>query len=269
MGLTRRIVLLLVGTFGLGAIVGGVVGIFIFLQVIGGSGDPSAPISAPTLSLDPTQPGDSTPAATGITEAAVLAAQTLTPAPTAEPTLVSDPRLFRIVPEESEVRFIVDELMPLRNGLVGSTNQVAGDILVDLNQPSNSRIGAIRINLRTLRTDDSRRDQALRGEVLLSARPEYEFSDFVPTAISGLPDSVTVGQPINFQVTGEFPVRGVTRLLTFAVTATLVSETQLEGLGTTTINRADYGLLQSALADHGVSEEVKLEIEFVARVIEE
>jgi polyisoprenoid-binding protein YceI len=105
--------------------------------------------------------------------------------------------LFRIVPEESEVRFIVDEIMPPRNGLVGNTNQVAGDIIVDLDHPRNSRVGTIRVNLRTLRTDEPGRDQALRGEILLSARPEYEFSDFAPTAISGLPDSVSIGQPFN------------------------------------------------------------------------
>jgi polyisoprenoid-binding protein YceI len=66
---------------------------------------------------------------------------------------------------------------------------------------------------------------------------------------------------------GRLRLRGVTRSLTFDVTATLVSETQLEGLGTTTIRRAEYGLLQGILADHGVSDEIRLEIEFVAREV--
>ncbi|MBZ0286738.1 MAG: hypothetical protein K8I30_03920, partial [Anaerolineae bacterium] len=47
----RVLVLSLVVVFGIGALIGGVAGVFIFIQIAGGSGEPSAPISAPTLSL--------------------------------------------------------------------------------------------------------------------------------------------------------------------------------------------------------------------------
>ena len=320
----RRIVAILIATFGLGTLVGGVAGVLIFIQVAGGSGEPSAPISAPTLSLDSLQaavtPGDTfAPVATQIAyiaaqvdalstgdanrdletqvagintrleslttaqaQGAPSIGQTVTPIPTGTPPPTATPIstnppsatpppkqvLFRIVPEESEARYIVDELEPLVNGLVGRTNQVAGDIIVDFDQPANSRVGTIRINLRTLRTDNSRRDSAVRAEVLLSAQPEYEFSDFVPTAVSGLPDTIPVGEPVQFALTGDLPLRGITNSVTFEVTVTAVSEAELRGLARTTIQRADYDLLQAFLADRGVSEEVILELEFVARAVE-
>jgi polyisoprenoid-binding protein YceI len=163
--------------------------------------------------------------------------------------------LFHIVPEESEARYILDELDPLVTGLVGRTNQIAGDILIDFEQPARSRVGSIRINLRTLRTNNSNRDGAVRAEVLLSAQPEYEFTEFTPTGITGLPNTLTLGEAIHFQVAGDLPLPPV-------------SESEVRGLAHTTIQRADYDLLQAFLADRGVSEEIVLELEFVARAVE-
>jgi polyisoprenoid-binding protein YceI len=108
----------------------------------------------------------------------------------------------------------------------------------------------------------------MRGDILLSARPEYEFSDFQPTALIGLPTSVELGESIEFQITGDFPLRGVARSLTFDATVTPVTQDELRGRATTLIRRQDYGLMQSALAEHLVSEEITLEIEFVARAVE-
>ena len=62
-------------------------------------------------------------------------------------------RVFSIVQEESEVRFLIDEV--LRGAdftVVGVTNQVAGDISVNAARPAESGIGLIRINARTLAT---------------------------------------------------------------------------------------------------------------------
>lgn len=239
---SRRLGLLLgIIVFAFGALIGAIAGVFIFIRVAGGSGEASTPISAPTLALD---------------------------AQAVSATVSPQQILFRIVPEESEARYILDELDPLVTGLVGRTNQIAGDILIDFEQPAQSRVGSIRINLRTLRTNNSNRDGAVRAEVLLSAQPEYEFTEFMPTGITGLPNTLTLGEAIHFQVAGDLPLRGITRSVTFDVTVTPVSELEVRGLAHTTIQRADYDLLQAFLADRGVSEEIILELEFVARAIE-
>jgi polyisoprenoid-binding protein YceI len=293
------------------------VGVLSFIAIIGGTGEPSATISAPTLSLSdqPTQSFDGEALATQVallesenaelsTEVAQLNGQveslsllatqnvpavaenatptntrfpTVTRAPTRLPTITPtftasaqpNQKLFRIVSEESEARYIVDELRPFIQGLVGRTNQVAGDIIVDFDNPQNSRVGIIRINLRTLRTDDPVRDGTVRGDVLLSALPEYEFTDFTPTSITGLPESIQVGDTVTFQITGDLPLRGITHAVTFETTVTVVSETEIQGLARTTVLRADYNLLQEGLGMHGVSDEVILEIEFIAREVVE
>lgn len=265
----------------IGALIGGIVGIFIFIRITGGNATPSQPISAPTLSVEtvilPSETpfiGDSAPTAVptlidsvesqsnGITPTAI-------PAVVEPPSVVASPQLFRIVPEESEALFSVFETFPLGTA-VGRTSEIAGDVIVDFNSPANSQLGTIRINLRTLATDDFDRDSSIRCCVLLTSRPEFEFTDFVPTTITGLPDQVVIGQTIPFQVTGNLTLRGNTRPVNFDVSLTLSSTSEIRGFATATVNRSDFGILndaQNGFDYHGVEEEVNLEFTFVARAV--
>jgi polyisoprenoid-binding protein YceI len=239
----------------LGIVVLGVIGAVaagVYVYVSGGSGTPSQLIDAPTLAAsDPTDTTE--PEATQPADGATQSAS-------------GNTVLFNIVPEESAVRFEIDEdLRGQRNTVIGRTNQVAGQIEVDFDNPAASRVGTIRINVRTLLTDDEFRNRAIRGQILLSARDEYEFGEFVPTSITGLPDEVTIGEPISFQVMGDLTLRGSTNPVTFDVTVTPVSETQLEGTASTVVDRTLYGMeIPSVPGVANVEEEVELYIDFVA-----
>ena len=280
----RKFVVFGLVMFGMGVVVGGVAGVFLFIRVTGGTAAPSVPISAPTLLVeinstptvvtDTSGTGSPIEATTLITDGVTQVAPASTRAVSSLSMVVTTPsaltpQLFRIVSEESEVRFSVDETVPFQTA-VGRTNQVAGDIIFDFNTPSNSRLGVIRINLRTLQTDSVDRDRSIRCCVLLSAQDAYEFSDFTPTVISGLPEQVQIGQTAMFQVTGDLTLRGTTRAVTFNVSLTAVSTSELRGLGRTVVNRSDFGILNDAenMFDyHGVAEAVTLEFEFVARAV--
>ena len=176
--------------------------------------------------------------------------------------------VFRIAPAESEVRFIIHEdLFGQPNDVVGRTSEVAGDVLVNLSNPARSEACAIRINARTLVTDNEFRNRAIRGQILQSSQDEFEFAEFVPTAISGMPETVTVGTPITFQLTGDLRVRHLVNPVTFDVTATLVSDERLEGSASTTVTRGEYELnIPNAPGVANVADEVGLEMDFVAVV---
>lgn len=177
--------------------------------------------------------------------------------------------VFRIVPEESEVRFIVhEELFGQPKEVVGRTDQVAGDVLVNLSNPARSEVCTIRINVRTLVTDNEFRNRAIRGQILQSSQDEFEFTEFVPTSITGLPESVTIGTPVTFQITGQLRVRDIVNSVTFDATATLVSEERLEASATAMVTRSQYELtIPNAPGVANVSEEVGLEIDFVALAV--
>lgn len=207
-----------------------VVGFLGYVWFAGGNSQASAPISAPEVEA----------AASAVT--------------------------FSIVPAESEVRFLLDEdLRGARITVVGSTTEVAGQIAVDFAAPANSEVGVIRINARTLATDNEFRNRAIRTVILQADSADYEFMQFTPTAVTGLPETVTIGEAFTFQITGDLQIRAITQAVTFDVTVTPESETRLVGAANAVITREAYGLtIPSAPGVANVEEEVEIELDFVA-----
>ncbi len=173
--------------------------------------------------------------------------------------------IFTIDTNSSEARFIIEEV--LRNvdtTVVGTTNQVSGQVAFDKEDVATAVISEILINARTLVTDNNFRNRALSNRILLTA--QYENISFVPTQLVGLPDSVEVGQPYDFQIVGDLTILVQTREVTFDTQATLTSDTELTGLATTTLKYADFDVrIPFATAVQAVSEEVTLELEFTAK----
>jgi polyisoprenoid-binding protein YceI len=138
---------------------------------------------------------------------------------------------------------------------------------VDFAAPANSRMGVIRINARTLSTDSEFRNRAIRSEILESASEDYQFIEFTPTSITGLPDTVAVGSTVNFQVIGDLKIRDITQSVTFDVSVT-AAEDKLEGSATTTVTREQFNLqIPNAPGVANVSDDVTLDIKFVAAVV--
>jgi polyisoprenoid-binding protein YceI len=175
-------------------------------------------------------------------------------------------QLFQIVTENSEVRFITHEtLLGQPKTVVGKTNQVAGKIVVDFDHPANSQIGEIRINARTLATDNEIRNRAIRSQILLSSQPEHEFVNFVPAKLVGLPEQIKIGQEFSFQIVGKLTVRGVSHEVTFDAKVTPASKDKLTGSATTTVHIQDFNItIPEAPGVADVSQDVNLEFDFVA-----
>jgi polyisoprenoid-binding protein YceI len=258
-------------------IVGGVVWSF-----IAPAEEPSAPIAAVPLQLSPAAetapteaPAEPTAEPTEVEATPdpyvnATATTEIVEAPTeipAEPTTApaAEPIIFEIQQEGSQVQFSIDEIL---NGapktVVGVTNQVAGQIAVDPTNPTAAQVGTILINARDFTTDSGNRNNAIKNRILRTN--EFEFITFTPTAVSGLPESASVGQPVTFQVTGDLTMLETTRSVTFDVTLTPVSEQELTGSATTTILYADWGIqIPQVPQVTGVADEVILALDFTAR----
>jgi polyisoprenoid-binding protein YceI len=173
-----------------------------------------------------------------------------------------------IVPEESEARFIIDEIL---NGadkkVVGTTTAVEGTISADKDDPSAVSVSAVKVDMSTLSTDSSFRNRAIRDFILHTGDPENQFATFEATSYEGLPGSVTIGEPFTFQITGDLTIHGVTHEETFEVTLTPVSDTRIEGTATLSdITYADYSVQILRLPEQvaSVEDTVTLELSFVA-----
>jgi polyisoprenoid-binding protein YceI len=235
----------------------------------------SSPITAIPLAASTASPAAS-PVASPSTATAAPDATETTQTPAAEatatgataaasaPAAASGTILAQIVQEESEARFIIDEV--LNNApktVVGTTNQVAGEIAVNPSDPSQTRVGTIQVNARTLTTDSDFRNRAIKNQIL--ATDQYEFVTFTPKQITGLPQQAAPGQEYTFQIAGDLTIRDTTKEVTFDVTAKPVSTTRLEGTAKTTIKYADYGVtIPQVRQVASVDEQVRLEIDFVA-----
>jgi hypothetical protein len=81
-----------------------------------------------------------------------------------DPAAAGELLIYKISQADSEVRFELDEdLRGVRKTVVGTTDQVAGEIAVDLSDLSNVQAGVIQINARTLTTDNNFRNRAIQN----------------------------------------------------------------------------------------------------------
>ncbi len=190
-------------------------------------------------------------------EAPELAREEAEPSPDA-------PAIFEIVQEESEARFIIEEVLRGEGKrVIGITDQVSGQIAIDLAKPANSQVGTILVNARTLETDSNFRNRAVKNRILLTN--DYEFVTFAPTEVIGLPESANIGEPVDFQIAGNLTVTDETHPVVFDVSVTPVSTDRIEGLATVTILYKDFGLfIPDAEAVDTVEDEVTMQLEFVA-----
>lgn len=176
-------------------------------------------------------------------------------------------QLFAIDQSRSEARFLIDEVLRGRPvTVVGVTSQVAGQIALDPNNPQAAQVGVIQINARTLTTDNEFRNRAIKNAILRTN--QFELITFTPRLISGLPESVTIGVPFEFTIEGDLTITDVTRPVTFTVTVTPISQTEISGLAKTTVLYRDFNLIipDSPSVDT-VADEVRLELEFVATLV--
>jgi polyisoprenoid-binding protein YceI len=172
-----------------------------------------------------------------------------------------------IVPEESQVFYTVDEQF-LREGIVdvtavGVTQEIEGEVMLDPENPQNTEISTITIDISAFESDEDRRDQAIRENWLESAT--YPIATFEPTSIEGLPESYTEGEELNFQIVGDLTVREQTQPVTFDTVAVYDGEA-LTGTATTTVQMTDFGFEPPNIANVLRAEnDALLTFEFVAR----
>lgn len=246
----------------------------------------SGPVEAPTLAVaeaveeeptavptvEETEPVEPTaapieePTIEPVEEETAVPAEEPTAQPAEETSATEAPpglAIFEIESAQSEARFLIDEVLrgnPVT--VVGVTNEVAGQIAFDQENPATAQVGQILINARTIVTDSNFRNRAISNRILLTN--EYEFITFTATQLVGLPESVVVGESYNFQIVGDLTITDQTREVTFDTIVTPMGGS-LQGLASVTILYADFGLeIPFSQSVDSVEDSVILELDFVA-----
>ena len=259
----------------------------------GGDGEPSTIVTAPPIDTTTTQPPATTtttvaptatttvapttttvpddetatttqPPATTTTTVAPTTTTTVAPTTTTTPAEVSV--IFEISSDLSVVTFSLEEgLIGERTVVTGATSHVVGQIAVNFEDPSASELGSILINARTFSTGSALRDSVIRGQILESAKDEFEFITFDPTSIDGLPTEPS--DTYAFTVTGDLTIRTITRSVAFDVTIDASLEELISGTATVQVLRSDFEVDVPGATVDTVTDEVQLTIEFVAEPV--
>jgi polyisoprenoid-binding protein YceI len=173
---------------------------------------------------------------------------------------------FTIQQSGSKASFTTTEvLFGANNTVVGTTDQVAGQIQVDRNDPSQSKVGEIKVDMSTLATDNNLRNDTLHNRILETGTPANQYAIFTETAITGMPSTVSTGQTVTFAILGNLTIHGVTRPATWAAQVTLDSQTRLSGKATTKVNYPDYNItIPNVPGVANVGQTITLELDFTA-----
>ena len=243
-----------------------------------------SPAAADTATTEP-QPE---PTATSVPEPEPTATSVPEPEPTASPVPEPEPaptatappqeeaatemeekpagsQTFVIVAQESEARFIIDELLLGQpKTVIGTTNSLSGELTVDAANPAASVFGPFQIDAGTFVTDNDNRNGAIRRFILQSN--QHQYITFNATELTGLQDAVSVGDEIEFEITGDLTVRDITNSVLFIVTMQVVSESELRGTAATIVAREAFEItIPQVPSVANVGEEFIVEFDFVAR----
>jgi polyisoprenoid-binding protein YceI len=191
--------------------------------------------------------------------AASPAAIVVTPGASADP---NGPR-YRIVAERSEASYRARETFVNQPGpseAVGRTNEVEGELQLDSDGVLSGRVLSMRIDLRTLTSDQSRRDTFIRQNTLRT--DQFPFAEFRSTESAG-PAVFRPGEEATFQIPGLMTVKGQERPIVWDAQAKLDGAT-ITGTASARVKLTDFGLEPPRLAILSVEDEMTWQIELVA-----
>ena len=150
--------------------------------------------------------------------------------------------LFVIDQSESNVIYGVGETFLNQNNRYnyaqGVTNIISGEILVNFTKPSLSSVGEITIDIKSFKSDKSRRDNAIRDRWLESNK--FPMAVFTPNELRGLPEKYTLGDTVDIEIDGNLLVRDTVKPASFLVTLTINND-QIVGQASTQLKMTDFG----------------------------
>lgn len=177
---------------------------------------------------------------------------------------VDDERLYRIAPGNgSVVSYEVEERLGGGSGVAtGTTETVAGDIVINTASPVESRIGEIVVNVEMFDSDSSLRDKRLRHDYLESTH--WPFARFAVTEIGGLDVDFADGETYPVSLVGDLTVKDITSQETFTGAVT-VTESSVSAEVSAVVLSSTYGVgpINVARLAH-TEDEVTLTFDLVA-----
>jgi len=177
---------------------------------------------------------------------------------------------YEVVAAESEALYRVREQLAgfsFPNDAVGRTQNVTGSVLFDSDGGIVADSSRIVVNLASLRSDQSMRDNYVSRNVL--STNQYPNATFVPTAVKGLPFPFPNAGEAEVTIQGNMTIRNVTRPVEWTGTAQFHPD-GLTVRGETMFTFADFSLTKPRVARVlSVEDEIRVETKIRFRLAAE
>jgi polyisoprenoid-binding protein YceI len=166
----------------------------------------------------------------------------------------------------SVARYIVGEQLArvsTPGDAIGETSDVSGTLAFDSSGtvvPGSS----ISVDLRTLESDEDRRDNFIKDNSLESNR--FPMAEFAITEVTGLPWPLPESGEAAIELHGDMTVHGVTLPLTWTVNATFGPD-GVTGQANTVFKFSDFDIEKPSLFFIvSVDDEIRLEVDFITSI---
>jgi polyisoprenoid-binding protein YceI len=174
-------------------------------------------------------------------------------------------RRFVVASGESSAKYVVEEtLRGLPATAVGTTTDVTGELYLTRDGLYKDQPSKFRVDLRTLKTDESMRDNFVRQNTLRTS--QFPFAEFTVESVTGFPASYTEGSEISLTLTGTMTIRGQSKPLTFTVKARQAGNT-LTATADTQFNMTEFGIQPPEVVLAKAKDGVVLQVVLIAREV--
>ena len=180
---------------------------------------------------------------------------------------------FVVDPAQSSATYVVREKiarLPVETDASGTTadvtsGDVTGKIYLTTRGLAADSKSAVRVDLNTLRSDESLRDRFVRDSTLQTNRGSNRYADFTLESATGFPTSYVEGQEVALKLTGAMTLHGVTKPITFDVKARRQGEF-LTATADTSFNMSEFGITPPNVSTARSHDLVRLQVVLVSRL---
>lgn len=170
---------------------------------------------------------------------------------------------YAIAGDQSEAKVTVNEKLanlPAPSDAVLTTNAIQGQLF--LGADTKPVEGAkIMVDLRTLKSDKTQRDNYIRTNTLKA--DQFPLAEYVVTGVEGWTGPLKEGQQSTFKLLGTMTIHGVTKPVTFDTTA-MMQNGAVMGMATTTFKFQDFGMTPPSVSIAKATDTIKLDLTIVA-----
>src|SRR5688572_3508820 len=172
-------------------------------------------------------------------------------------------RKFVIVPAESCAKYVVEEtLRGLVTNAVGTTNAISGEIYLTPTGLASGQTSQFRVDLSTLKSDESMRDNFIRQNTLQTNR--FQFAEFTVKSLTGFPADYAANTQVEMTLTGTLKIRNIEKDVEWKVLARQSGNT-LTATADTDILFRDFGMTPPSVPVATAKEGIHIQVVLVAR----